>query len=258
MTVPINRAGCRGAAAAALLLALVIAGSAQADRRVFAFTYEPKTMPEGGLELEYYMTAVIRHDRIADEYGWSWGHQVELEYGITDHFDVAMYQTFNASSWTGYKLRARYRPFLTGELPVDFMFYVEMIHNSKGQVAFEEKFVIGRTFGKLILSLDSTAEQGPVAGNTGFKLSESLGIGYEFVPWFALGLETQLRMAWEPKEVFTSDDPVLELTGPDLYMGPSLSFAATKVWWDLSVMFKAAGDDDAPEIRARVLWGIHL
>lgn len=241
-----------------VVLAVLAAGPAGADRRNFTFLYEPKTMAEGEMELEYYMTGVVRRDWLADEHVWDWAHQVELEYGITSRWDVSMYQMFGTSGWSGYKLRTRYRPFDYGEVPVEPLVYFEFIHNESGDIAFEEKLVLGTSFGPLVVALDSTVEQGPIPGDLGFKWIEAFGVSYEFAPWITAGLETQARMAWEPKTPYGASSSELEFQGAQIFTGPTVSLAATKFWWDLNVSFRLVGEDDDPKYLVRVLWGVFL
>ena len=243
---------------ALLFAGLLTAGSARADRRNFAFTYEPKTVPRGHVELEYYMTGAVRRDSLTNEDIYSWAHQVELEYGIARGLDAAMYQMFTTDGWTGYKLRGRYMPFSPSELAIDFLLYGEFIHKANGDVAFEERLVIGRSFGPLIVSLDSMTEQGPVAGDTSFKLHHSLALGYEATKWFTAGLETQVRMSWEPKFNYVSADNELEFAGVSTYMGPSVSLASTQFFWDVGVAFRVQDDETKAKNIFRVLWGVSL
>jgi len=89
---------------------------ANADRRGYVWTYEYMTMPKGQAELEYYLT-----HNVTDFHKYSgkntWEHQAELEYGLTDHWDIAIYQRWlqtNTSAqdefeYAGTKLRTRYR-----------------------------------------------------------------------------------------------------------------------------------------------------
>ncbi len=248
-------------AALALVAATLVPAAALADRRNFTFIYEPKTLDKGQLEIEYYMTAAVTQDKLSGEHNWNWAHQVEVEYGVTERFDLAMYQMFNTEGWLGYKLRARFRPWHYGTLPFDLMLYLEWIQKPTGDIALEERVVVGTTlFDKLYISLDTMVEQGPLTGDVGFKLHEGLGIGYEIAPWFVLGLETQLRFAWQPKDVFTATgtDTELEFSGARLYMGPTLSFAVKKIWWDVNVSFRVAGEEDDTKYLFRVLWGIFL
>ncbi len=237
---------------------LLIANSAYADRRNFAFTYEPRTIPTGHAELEYYMTGAVKHNRLLDEHVYAWSHQFEVEYGVFDGFDLAMYQMYSPSAWQGYKLRARYMPFARGELPIDFLLYLEFIQLANGDVALEERLVLGREFGNLIFALDTMYEQGPLDGDIGQKLNTSLAVGYAFTHWFTLGLETQLRMQWDPKFNYTSGGNELEFSGTKMYTGPSLSFAQGKIFWDASFGARVQGDEDEAKYIFRVLWGIML
>lgn len=246
-----------------LVLALVASTLAptlaSADRRNFAFIYEPRTLDRGQLELEYYMTAAVTRDSLSGKHSWSWDHQVEVEYGVTERFDLAMYQKFNADGWLGYKLRARWRPWHYGTLPFDMMFYLEWIQKPTGDIALEERVVVGTIlFDKLHISLDTATEQGPLTGDVGFELNERLGVAYEVAPWFVVGLETQLKLSWEPRSVHTAGgtDSELEFSGARLYVGPTLSFAAKKIWWDVNVSFRVAGEEDDTKYLFRVLWGI--
>ena len=241
----------------ALAAALLAPAAAQADRRTFAFVYEPKTLDAEQLELEYYLTTAVTQDKLSGEHNWIWTHQVEVEYGVTERLDLAMYQMFNSESWLGYKLRVRYRPWHYGDLPFDLMLYFEWIQKPTGDIALEERIVVGTVlFDRLIISLDSMTEQGPLTGDVGFKLNEGLGVGFEVAPWLVIGLETQLRMSWEPKTVFTSDSTELEFSGARLYMGPTFSFAVQKIWWDVNISFRVAGSEDDTKYLGRILWGI--
>ncbi len=237
---------------------LLIAGNAHADRRNFAFTYEPRTIPKGEAELEYYMTGLVKHDRLLGEDVFAWSHQFEVEYGVLDGFDLAMYQMYSPTAWQGYKLRGRYMPFARGELPIDFLIYLEFIQLANGDVAFEERLVLGKEFGNLIIALDTMAEQGPLTGDVGHKLNTSLAIGYAFANWFSAGIETQVRMQWDPELNYVSGKKELESSGIRTYTGPSVSFAAGRIFWDASFGARVQGDEDEAKYLFRVLWGINI
>lgn len=242
----------------ALALPLIaLAGPARADRRNFAFAYEPKTMTAGELELEYYMTSSVRYDWLADQHTYAWTHQAEIEYGVTDRFDVSMYQVFSADQWNGFKLRTRYRPADYGALPVDVMFYGELIYGREGEVAFEERLVFGKTLGKVALTLDSAFEQENLFGEREYKWNETIGAGYVLAPSVTLGLEAQARMAWEPKAVYGAGTK-LEFADPAFYAGPTLSFATEKFFWNVNFSMRATDDDNDPRYLFRIIWGLPL
>src|SRR4030042_381529 len=76
---------------AVVVLALfAFCNSASADRRSYVWTYEYMTMPRGTKEIEYYLTTKIPQDQNAEINNME--HQLEFEYGISDHWDIALYQ----------------------------------------------------------------------------------------------------------------------------------------------------------------------
>ncbi|MDP2943604.1 MAG: hypothetical protein Q8O36_08900, partial [Candidatus Omnitrophota bacterium] len=79
-----------------LILMFSVTSNSYADRRSYVWTYEYKTMPKGMAEVEYYLTAELPD--IDKSKVNTWKHQLELEYGITDHWDVSMYQQFKQSN----------------------------------------------------------------------------------------------------------------------------------------------------------------
>jgi hypothetical protein len=78
---------------AVVLIFAVSSGAVQADQRSYVWTYEYMTLAEDHAELEYYQTAVTK-DRQTDNSS-DWQQQLELEYGLTDHLDAALYQVFD-------------------------------------------------------------------------------------------------------------------------------------------------------------------
>ena len=84
--------------ALALIAILLVPNSSKADRRIFGFTYPYQTLPEGSRELEHYLDMKINDwdnpNTTAKEDEWTevdWKHQIEFEYGITDHLDFGFY-----------------------------------------------------------------------------------------------------------------------------------------------------------------------
>src|SRR5256885_6651525 len=78
-----------------LLTSALIAPAVRADRRTMIRAYEYMTQPKDNLELE------IWNEIEAPEAGGfdqaTTVHRVELEYGITDHWDLALYHVFAQS-----------------------------------------------------------------------------------------------------------------------------------------------------------------
>src|SRR3989338_6106239 len=98
-----------------IFMAYVVEDS-YADRRSYVWTYEYQTMPKGHAEIEYYLTEEQKNIEKAKPNTWK--HWLELEYGITDHWDISMYQQFKQTNpatgsssfeYDGFKVRTRYR-----------------------------------------------------------------------------------------------------------------------------------------------------
>ncbi len=97
---------------AILLVAAALPSLAAADQRSYTFTYQPITAPRGALDLELYST--FYDPAGASARGRGWRHQVELEYGITDRWDVSLYNVFRRPygeplEYEAAKLRTRFR-----------------------------------------------------------------------------------------------------------------------------------------------------
>ncbi|MHC4171373.1 MAG: hypothetical protein ACYST5_00315, partial [Planctomycetota bacterium] len=110
LTVKKQMIGCM------MLLVLFAADTVNADRRGYVWTYEYMTMPKGQAEIEYYLTHKVPDFHNYDNKN-TWQHQVEYEYGLTDRWDIAVYQRWQQTNtanddkfeYTGTKLRTRYR-----------------------------------------------------------------------------------------------------------------------------------------------------
>src|SRR5574341_2198745 len=96
--------------------------SVWADRKSYVWTYEYQTTPKGELELENYLDFAAPNWQ--DKSTSTWKNQIELEYGITHSWDIALYQVFSQTSSGPYKfsqmkLRTRYAIDKPGVFPVD-------------------------------------------------------------------------------------------------------------------------------------------
>ena len=136
--------------AVAILINLALPNTGLADRRNFLWSYEAKTMAKGETELEQYFTTDVDKSETDTNYRLTHEHQIEVEYGITDNFDVGIYQIFRQRegegfSYRGYKTRGRYRFGEMGQYFFDPLIYLEFTHKPTGhEVEFEEKIVLAK------------------------------------------------------------------------------------------------------------------
>lgn len=218
---------------------------ARADRRAYVWTYEYMTMPQGEFEIEYYLTLKAPDTGDFDREN-TWEHQAELEYGITDRWDAAIYQRWqhtNTASedkfeYTGTKLRTRYRLGEKGALPLDTLLYLEYIlpDSSHEPDVLEGKLVLARDFGKFNVAYNQILAVG--LNHDGETEHEyALGLGYEFCPAWKVALESTGN--------FTEDE---------YYLGPTLSWAGRRAW--LAVGALTGLNDRSDDLRARLILGI--
>src|SRR6266404_7549938 len=66
--------------------------SAFGTERYFTYTYEPETMPKGGLEYEQWVTLRAGRNKTVGQDDFNlWEFRHELEYGLTDNYTVSLY-----------------------------------------------------------------------------------------------------------------------------------------------------------------------
>lgn len=229
-----------------LLGVACISENALADRRSYVWTYEYQTMPKGMAEIEYYLTE--EQPDIEKARPNTWKHWIELEYGVTDHFDVSMYQQFKQSNksasstfeYDGFKVRTRYRLFERGTLPVDILFYLEYIRpgDFKKANVLEEKLVLAKDIGNLNISYNQIFKQELESGGEN-EYEYASGISYEITPSFKIGVESKGSYLDEK-----------------YYIGPTIGWASSKFWVSAGVLGGITKKSD--DLQARLIVGVHF
>lgn len=229
---------------AGMVLSACLAETSLADRRSYVWTYEYATMPAGITEVEYYLTAKVPDTGVKEASAWQ--HQVELEYGLTDNWDISMYQMWKQSYGTnsasafkyeGFKIRSRYKLFKSGEFIVDPLLYVEYIRNAdlaKPDV-LEGKLVLAKDIGKFNVAYNQIVERA-LDGDAETEYGYAAGANYDILPGFSAGLEA--------KGSYSEHEHAA---------GPVVSIETGKFWVSLGAAFglNAATDD----LQARMLAG---
>src|SRR3989338_5262399 len=202
-----------------IFMAYVVEDS-YADRRSYVWTYEYQTMPKGHAEIEYYLTEEQKNIEKAKPNIWK--HWLELEYGITDHWDVSMYQQFKQSNtsssntfeYDGCKIRTRYRILEKDKLPLDTLLYLEYIRNDNLEKpnVLEGKVILAKDIGNFNLAYNQILKQELDSGGK-TEHEYAAGVCYTFMPKFKFGLETKGNF-----------------TDSKYYVGPTISWAAKKFW----------------------------
>jgi len=227
-----------------LLGAVYISEDALADRRSYVWTYEYQTMPKGMGEVEYYLTE--EQPDIEKAKPSTWKHWIELEYGVTDHFDVSMYQQFKQSNKTssstfeydGFKVRTRYRVLERGKLPVDVLFYLEYIRpgDFKKPNVLEGKIIFAKDIANFNIAYNQILKQELAsAGKTEHEYAA--GISYEITPTFKIGIESKGNY-----------------TDRKYYIGPTIGWATSKFWISAGVVGGLTNRSD--DLQTRLIVGV--
>ena len=212
--------------------ALAAAPVAHAERRAFTHTYEYLTAPEGATEVELHTTQARAtwDDGSAEHYQLA----LELEHGITDRWDIALYHVFEQSSGlptdavplhlAEIKLESRYRFAERGELPVDVVAYGELARQF-GASAYdaEVKAIAARDFGMMTLAVNAIAEVefGADVDASELELGWAAGATYELSPAWKVGAESW--GAFEAEEI----DQAAGWAGPAASWAPSAGLWVT-------------------------------
>jgi hypothetical protein len=254
--------------AGGLLLALFLAGLTQpasAHRRSFVHTYEYQTVPKGETELEWWSTQ--SRTESGDDGVSNLELRIEFEHGITDRWDMAIYNVLKQSEgpieadnkgmhFAKTKLETRYRLAERGDRPVDTLLYLE-VSKAFGEAEWEveQKLVFSRDIGKSKLALNLISEvelekELEESGEEEFEL--------EYTPAWAFGYTTELSprlmMGFEnygKVTDFGGSHAVLSAIGPTVSVAPSAN-----VWLSATAAF--ALNDRSDHFNFRFILGIGL
>lgn len=228
-----------------LLLVLTGADETIADRRSYVWTYEYQTMPKGTSEMEYYLTHKAPDFHKYDRKN-TWEHQAEFEYGLTDRWDIAVYQRWQQTNsksndkfeYTGTKLRTRYRFGEKGMYPLDTLLYLEYIRSddSESPAILEGKIILAKDFGKFNVAYNQILKVG--INNEGGNANEyATGLSYEFNPRWKVGFESTGN--------FDEDK---------YYIGPTVSWASERFWVGAGAL--RGLNDRSDDLQFRLIVGI--
>ncbi len=227
-----------------MMLTSWLTSEAYADRRSYVWTYEYLTMERGEAELESYFT-LSTPDMGDMEGNTVTDLQFELEVGMSDRFDFAIYQVFSqypeeSLKYKGYKLRARYRFGEQGQYVLDPLAYVEY----KGKPDFSEhgielKIILAKDIGRFNMALNPILEL-ELNGETEVEAEYAIGLNYEILSLLSAGLEFKGSESGH-------------------YVGPTIGHGVEQLWMTLGAAFPITDiDEGKPEFQIRLLVGIGL
>ena len=235
-------------------------GSALAHERHYVFNQEYQTLPKGGMEIESHTEFKVPAWRRSNTNDIV--YQGELEYGVTDHWTISHYETWQTqnqggtdedgnrlkdrTTYHGFKFETKYRLFEKGKLWVDPLIYLEWEtdpRKDKNPNSIEGKIVLSRDFGKFNITynqiIDSELGSG---GRTEHEFT--VGMNCEILEDLHAGMEIQGNY-WKPSS-----------NRNEFALGPALSYASKYFWVAAGILFGV--NHAADDFDARVMAGIPL
>ncbi len=222
-----------------LIASIAVGRAANADQRSYVWTYEYMTLNKGSTEFEYYLTTKTTDDSRSGDTDYQ--HQLELEYGITGRWDIALYQVLNQADgeslkYGGFKVRTRYRFGERGEFFVDPLVYLEYQSKVDDSDVFEGKVILSKDIGNLNISYNQIIET-EVDGNGEVEHGYAFGVSYLIHPAVSIAVESKGNY-----------------TEGTYAIGPTLSWAGGRIWANIGLLFGL--NDKTPDRQARFIIGI--
>jgi len=246
---------------------------ASATERYFTYTYEPETLPKGGLEYEQWVTLRAgRNKTVGQEDYHRWEFRHELEYGMTDDYSLSLYLNESLTTFKdvesghhvsdfqfdGVSLENRYLVLNPADHAVGLALYLEPRY-SGDEFELEQKVILGQRFGewKWALNLTHATEWKDHFKETEGEVEVSFGITRRFSPRWSIGIEA--RDHNEIPEYDTWENTAF-------YLGPVATYQRERWWTSLSVMPQVVGANFAEnvdgnhslELEGHERWNIRL
>jgi len=190
-----------------------------------------------------------------------WKFRHELEFGITDRFQVGLYlANWNLTSNTNQKVRTAYESAsaefiyrLTDPTkdPLGTALYLE-IEGGKDLFVLEGKLLLQKNIGRWTIAWNGVLEsewEGHGLNERVFNLEQTFGVSYEITPKFSAGAELVHEVSFDD----TSK------AGPNiLFAGPNVSWRFKRGYITAATLFQCTNVLDEPEIQSRVIFGINF
>lgn len=231
-----------------MLAATILASSGLADERRLGYTYEPETMPAGGMEFEQWVTLRSQRNRTVGQENFNrWEIREALEYGVTDNYTVELYlntksESFRETatgrdrskfSFDGISIENRYSVLNPATHPVGLSLYLEP-RFAGDEAEIEEKIILGQRHGewKWAFNLTHATEWSDNLHSREGEVEASIGVARDFGTRWAVGLE--MRDHNELPEYRRWENTAL-------FIGPVVSYRHEKWWAVLAVMPQVNG-----------------
>jgi len=224
--------------------------TAVATERYFTYTYEPETMPAGGMEFEQEVTwGGFRDAAVGQERYDKWELRSELEYGATDNYTLSLYlnasaesyrdpatdDTVSSTDFDGVSLEQRYMVLNPTEHAVGLALHLETTY-SGGEAEIEERIIMGQSCGdwKWAFNITHATEWEDSLSEDEGEFEVTFGLTRHLSPRWSLGIEARDHneipeyKLWENTAVF---------------IGPVVTYTQEKWWATLTVLPQIYGNN---------------
>lgn len=241
-----------------LSVAGMLAASVEASERRFTYVYESTTQPKGAWEYEQWVT--WKTDKGNDSSYDRVEFRHEIEYGVTDDLQVALY----LADWRYQNGRsvgddgAEYRTSAVEVIysltdpntdPLGLALYGEYKGGPEVH-EIEAKLLLQKNVGSWVFAWNGILEAEWEEEASGFEdkgeIAQSLGASYQFSPSFTAGAEL-LHEVPLPDWHETDDDV--------LYVGPNVSYRSGSWWVTLTQLFQVTDVASEADFQTRLIFG---
>jgi hypothetical protein len=224
---------------------LLAAAPARATERLFTYTYEPETLPKGAFEVEQWVTLRAGRNAAAgrEDY-YRFQFREELEYGVTDRYQVALYFNHQYQHYVkpatgaevsdyrsaGVSFENKYLLLNPADHAAGLALYVEPTWDWVHEMAkLEGKVIIGQRHGdwKWAINLTSETEWEHEYRDVVGEVEATLGLAWVMNSRWSFGLEMRNHAEIAEYE---------EWEGYALYLGPVVGYRRDRWWAALTVM----------------------
>jgi len=241
-----------------LLLSILPTFSTVGGVRRFTFLYEANTSAPGSLELENWVTwrratGPGRFDQVDFRH--------ELEYGVTDKFQVSVY----LADWL-YEAHPEHSGFVYSDSaieliynltnpvvdPVGLSIYGELRAGDR-LIELESKMIAQKNFGPLILAYNATLESvwvGDDLSEREGEFSQAFGASYEFSPRISAGVELLHELVFPEWR----DNGHIR----NFFVGPNVSYRSGNWFVTVTALAQATDTEGEPDFQLRTIFGVGL
>ena len=224
-----------------IFIILYIISLSYADQRHFVWTYEYKTVSRGEVEFEHYYTTSYPNSSDLSE-SIKISHQLELEIGMNERFDFAIYHQFeqqDALRYKGYKLRFRYRIGENNQYFMDPLLYFEYHGRSDfSKHEIETKLILAKETDRMIVAFNPVIEI--ESGENEIETKYTAGLTYKLNKILHAGIE------------FRGSEN-------GHYWGPTIAHGTHDIWFSMGPSFKLGNiKANKPEMEIRMIMGVGL